>query len=98
MLLGFFFLSHQLSVYPDLYVTKMLVPARHWVSLHAAAFHAARDAEQVQNVMFSLCEVFGMYYRIIDLTTFVRAMYLTEVLTQRNSVKYKSFLIHIGLL
>lgn len=97
MLLSFFFLSHQLSLYPDLYV-KVLVPARHWVPLHAAAFCAARDAEQVQNVMFSLCEVFGMYYRIIDLTAFVRAMYLTEVLIQRNAVKYESFLINTGLL
>lgn len=66
--------------------------------MYTAAFCAARVAEQVQSPMFSLCEGFGRYYRIIGLTTFGRVMYMTGVLTQRSPDICKGFPMHMGLL
>lgn len=42
--------------------------------------------------MFSLCEEFGRYYRIIGLTTFTGVMYMTGILTQRSPDIWKASL------
>lgn len=94
---AFSFLSHCLSENSDLYVTMALFPARHCVPLNAAALCAdqecaARGTQQVQRPMFSLCEGFGRYYRIIGLTAFTRVMYMTGILTQRSPDIWKASL------